>query len=82
MTPAKKSTQQPKQRVIAPSPKKFALFLSLHVCGMEGRNGLDTRDDKDGLVKKRRRRENVVFSLGKKRKCCMHTRRAKRRGIH
>ena len=31
MTPAKKSTQQPKQRVIAPSPKKIALFLSLHV---------------------------------------------------
>ncbi len=35
------------------------------MCGMEGRNGLDTRDDKDGLVKKRKR-ENVVFSLGEK----------------
>ncbi len=36
------------------------------MCGMEGRNGLDIRDDKDGLVKKRRRRENVVFSLREK----------------
>ena len=40
MTPAKKSTQQPKQRVIAPSPKKFALFLSPYVC-VEWRGGMD-----------------------------------------
>ncbi len=49
------------------------------MCGMEGRNGLDTRDDKDGLVKKRRR-ENVVFSLGKKKEMLHAYKKGKKKG--